>query len=140
MCTCSFLPKLFLVSPTPPTTFPSPFQVTELRGMVEHQRYLRLQHLLERSTIYSRFMLKQMEDQKDKEKKEEEKQQKKNANKSTKEKVGYCTWECWPFLFKSWWGCVLYNCGHNCSDIRMTFMQWCLFSCCKQSTASANVT
>jgi ATP-dependent DNA helicase len=62
-------------------------QVTELRGMVEHQRYLRLQHLLERSTIYSRFMLKQMEDQKDKEKKEEEKRQKKNTNKSTKEKV-----------------------------------------------------
>ena len=56
--------------------------------MVEHQRYLRLQHLLERSTIYSRFMLKQMEDQRDKEKKEEEKRQKKNTNKSTtKEKV-----------------------------------------------------
>ena len=57
--------------------------------MVEHQRYLRLQHLLERSTIYSRFMLKQMEDQRDREKKEEEKnaRQKKTVNKSKSDKV-----------------------------------------------------
>ena len=41
--------------------------------MVEHQRYLRLQHLLERSTIYSKFMLKQMVEQREKEKKEDEK-------------------------------------------------------------------
>ena len=60
--------------------------MTELEHMVEHQRYLRLQHLLERSTIYSKFLLKQMDDQKDKEKKELEKAvRKKNVKKSNEE-------------------------------------------------------
>ena len=91
-CDLSFSPfkytyvtfSLSLSLSLPPPTLS---QVTELRGMVEHQRYLRLQHLLERSTIYSRFLLKQMEDQRDKEQKEEEKRQKKNTSKPTKEKV-----------------------------------------------------
>ena len=85
------------------------FQVTELRGMVEHQRFLRLQHLLERSTIYSRFMLKQMEDQRDREKKEEEKnaRQKKNTNKSSKEKVNeVICGETLLICSKSKWVCV----------------------------------
>ena len=57
--------------------------------MVEHQRYLRLQHLLERSTIYSKFLLKQMDEQKDKEKKEQEKtaRQKKIKKSIEEEKV-----------------------------------------------------
>ena len=40
--------------------------------MVEHQRYMRLQHLLERSTAYSRFLVKRMEGQIEKEKKQQE--------------------------------------------------------------------
>ena len=60
--------------------------MTELEHMVEHQRYLRLQHLLERSTIYSKFLLKQMDEQKDKEKKEREKTgRQKKVNKSNEE-------------------------------------------------------
>lgn len=47
--------------------------MSELKHLVEHQRYKRLQHLLERSTIYSKFMLKQMEEQRTREQKEEEK-------------------------------------------------------------------
>lgn len=63
--------------------------MTELEHMVEHQRYLRLQHLLERSTIYSKFLLKQMDEQKDKEKKEREKtgRQKKVKKSNEEEKV-----------------------------------------------------
>ena len=85
-------------------------------------------------------MLKQMEDQKDKEKKEEEKQQKKNANKSTKEKVDVLYMGMLSVFVSNLGGCVYYTCGHNCSDTRMTFMQTCLFSCCRKSIASANVT
>ena len=50
---------LFLNPPPPP---PTP-QVVELSHVVEAQRYARLQHLLEKSSIYSKFLLQRMEAQ-----------------------------------------------------------------------------
>ena len=78
-------------------------------------------------------MLKQMEDQRDKEKKEEEKRQKKGTNKSaTKEKVNFL-WDSVVCLG----GCMYVHCGVVIVGMieEMTFIQKCLFSCCKQSVA-----
>ena len=38
-------------------------QVAELHQLAEQQRFHRLQHLLERSTVYSKFLLQRMESQ-----------------------------------------------------------------------------
>ena len=38
-------------------------QAGELSHMKEYQRYMRLQHLLQKSSIYSKFLLDQMENQ-----------------------------------------------------------------------------
>ena len=43
-------------------TFASP-QAGELTHMKEYQRYMRLQHLLQKSSIYSKFLLERMENQ-----------------------------------------------------------------------------
>ena len=42
--------------------------------MKEHQRFMRLQHLLEKSSIYSKFLLQRMENQLEEEKKQHKKQ------------------------------------------------------------------
>lgn len=38
-------------------------QVQNLQGMAEQQRFLRLQHLLKKSNVYSKFLLQRMDDQ-----------------------------------------------------------------------------
>ena len=52
--------------------------------MVEQQRFLRLQHLLKQSNIYSKFLLKRMEEQR---KKQEEAQRKKLKKAQRKKSV-----------------------------------------------------
>lgn len=47
-------------------------QVQKLKGMVEQQRYLRLQHLLKQSNIYSKFLLKRMEEQRKRQEKKDQ--------------------------------------------------------------------
>ena len=48
--------------------------------MVERQRYNRLLHLLQRSTIYSKFLLKRMEGQLEADKNDKKKQDKKHSD------------------------------------------------------------
>ncbi len=63
---------------------PSPnffVQVQDLQDMVEQQRYTRLLHLLQRSTIYSKFLLQRMETQNDEDKKKLEKKSKRKSSK-----------------------------------------------------------
>ena len=55
--------------------------ISELQNMEEQQRYRRLQHLLEKSSIYSMFLLQRMNNQK-----EEEKRKHKNHKKSRAKK------------------------------------------------------
>ena len=64
--------------------------------MVESQRYARLQHLLDKSSIFSKLLLKKMEDQMEANKKESLRKKRvrkrKNGDDKTKDKVAYtCT-------------------------------------------------
>lgn len=70
------------VSNPHPLSLP-PWQVQKLRGMVEQQRFLRLQHLLKQSNIYSKFLLKRMEEQRQR----QEEDQKKKLKTQRKKRV-----------------------------------------------------
>ena len=56
-------------------------KVSELQNMEEQQRYRRLQHLLEKSSIYSMFLLQRMNNQKEEEKRKHKNQKKSRAKK-----------------------------------------------------------
>ena len=64
-----------------------PLQVQKLKGMVEQQRFLRLQHLLKQSNIYSKFLLKRMEEQREKQEEQDKlKREKQHRRKVVKSK------------------------------------------------------
>ena len=55
--------------------------------MVEQQRFLRLQHLLKQSNIYSKFLLKRMEEQREKQEEQDKlKREKQHRRKVVKSK------------------------------------------------------
>ena len=63
------------------TAFLCSVQVQKLKGMVEQQRFLRLQHLLKQSNIYSKFLLKRMEEQRQRQEKKDQQDREKSKRK-----------------------------------------------------------
>jgi hypothetical protein len=59
----------------------------QLKGMMEQQRFLRLQHLLKQSNIYSKFLLKRMEQQRQREEEKEKLRREKAARRKSRKKT-----------------------------------------------------